>query len=130
MTAAAFAERLRARRVGAAWLARCPAHRDRTPSLSIREGRDGRVVLHCFGGCRTADVLRAAGISWHDVCGVPPTAEQRRAAAERHRADERRWLAALGRTVAVVERRHPGHPDLRALRADVTRDLRARGGVR
>ena len=32
------------------WMARCPSHEDKTPSLSIREGDDGRVLLHCFAG--------------------------------------------------------------------------------
>ena len=33
------------------WVARCPAHDDHDPSLSIREGADGRVLLKCFTGC-------------------------------------------------------------------------------
>jgi DNA primase len=33
------------------WTACCPAHNDGSPSLAIREGEDGRVLLHCFGGC-------------------------------------------------------------------------------
>lgn len=44
------------------WLARCPAHEDRSPSLSIRELEDGRVLLHDFGGCSAADVLAALSL--------------------------------------------------------------------
>jgi hypothetical protein len=44
------------------WLARCPAHEDRSPSLSIRELDDGRILLHDFGGCGTDDVLAALGL--------------------------------------------------------------------
>lgn len=33
------------------WLACCPAHEDRSPSLSINAGDDGRVLLKCFAGC-------------------------------------------------------------------------------
>jgi len=51
-------EGLRARRSASGWTARCPAHNDRTPSLSIGR-RDGRVLLHCFGGCTQAEVLDA-----------------------------------------------------------------------
>ena len=51
-------EGLRARRSASGWTARCPAHDDRTPSLSIG-WRDGRVLLHCFGGCTQADVIDA-----------------------------------------------------------------------
>jgi|GEM_PF-1900488 len=46
------------------WIARCPAHDDRNPSLSIRELDDGRVLLHCFAGCKTEDVLTSLGLGW------------------------------------------------------------------
>ncbi len=45
------------------WLAKCPAHEDRRPSLSIRETDDGRVLLNDFGGCSTSDVLGAIGMT-------------------------------------------------------------------
>ncbi|MGO1851372.1 AAA family ATPase [Microbacterium sp.] len=45
------------------WLARCPAHDDRNPSLSVRETEAGVVLLHCFAGCATADVLKAVDLS-------------------------------------------------------------------
>ena len=38
----------------------CPAHADRTPSLSVRQGERG-ILVHCFAGCRSEDVLRAIG---------------------------------------------------------------------
>ena len=46
------------RRVGSGWLARCPAHPDREPSLSVGEGEGGRLLLHCFAGCAYQDILR------------------------------------------------------------------------
>lgn len=49
------------------WLACCPAHEDRSPSLSIRELDDGRVLLHDFGGCDTGSVLGALGLSLADL---------------------------------------------------------------
>ena len=36
---------------GKGWSARCPAHDDKNPSLSISTGDDGRVLLHCFADC-------------------------------------------------------------------------------
>ena len=49
----------------------CPEHGkgrgDRNRSLSIKEGEDGRVLLHCFAGCKTADVLAALGLSMADL---------------------------------------------------------------
>jgi hypothetical protein len=53
------------------WLARCPAHEDRAPSLSIRELDDGRILLHDFGGCETSDVLAAIGLQLCDLFEKP-----------------------------------------------------------
>lgn len=49
------------------WLARCPAHDDRSPSLSLKELSDGRVLLHCFAGCETSAVLAAVGLTMGDL---------------------------------------------------------------
>jgi hypothetical protein len=49
------------------WLARCPAHEDRRPSLSIRELGDGRTLVHCFGGCDVESVLSAVGLGFSDL---------------------------------------------------------------
>lgn len=55
----------RVRRVGhGKWVARCPAHADRGPSLSIAEGDDGRVLIHCFAGCTPLAVLEVAGLDF------------------------------------------------------------------
>lgn len=61
----------RVKRTGAGrWIARCPSHDDRSPSLSIRELDDGRILLHCFAGCDVQSVLTAAGLSLDDL--FPP----------------------------------------------------------
>lgn len=57
---------------GNSWVACCPAHEDRTPSLTIRDAGDGRILIHCFSGCNTEDVLGAVGMQWEDV--MPPKA--------------------------------------------------------
>jgi hypothetical protein len=49
------------------WICKCPAHQDKSPSLSIRETDDGRVLLHCFAGCETTDVLAALGLEFSDL---------------------------------------------------------------
>src|SRR3954447_26341341 len=49
---------LSARRAGNSWLARCPAHDDRNPSLSIRES-DGKILVHCHAGCKQRTVIAA-----------------------------------------------------------------------
>jgi len=58
MTAEFIAHALSARRSGSCWMAKCPAHDDSNPSLSIREA-DGKVLLHCHAGCRQRDVIDA-----------------------------------------------------------------------
>ncbi len=45
------------------WLACCPAHDDRNPSLSIKL-HDDRVLLHCFASCGATDVLAAIGLDF------------------------------------------------------------------
>ena len=57
------------------WTARCPAHADKGPSLAVREGDDGRVLLHCFAGCETANVLGAIGMDMTDL--FPPDDKRR-----------------------------------------------------
>ncbi len=59
VAAAELAEALGARRSGDGWLARCVAHEDRDPSLSVAEGDDGRPLVHCHAGCSQFDVLAA-----------------------------------------------------------------------
>ena len=55
------------RRTGKSFKAICPAHADRTPSLSVKEGDDGRVLLHCFGGCEMEAVVAAMGLRPADL---------------------------------------------------------------
>jgi hypothetical protein len=77
---AAVVEHFDARRTGTGrWIAHCPAHPDRTPSLSIAEGRDGRVLVRCWVGCDLKTVLKSAGLSMGSLfpSGPPPTPEQR-----------------------------------------------------
>lgn len=49
------------------WTACCPAHEDKSPSLSVREADDGRVLVHCFGGCDVHTVLGAVGMDMTDL---------------------------------------------------------------
>lgn len=64
MTAADIAARLHGRKSGADWLAYCPAHMDKNPSLSLRDV-DGKVLVHCHAGCdqrRVIEALDARGL--------------------------------------------------------------------
>lgn len=55
------------RRSGTGWSARCPAHEDRKPSLSIGEGDDGRALLRCHTGCSPEAVCGALGLRLADL---------------------------------------------------------------
>ena len=52
-------------------MALCSSHPDKSPSLSVRELEDGRVLIHCFSGCGSADVLGAIGLSLADLFEKP-----------------------------------------------------------
>jgi hypothetical protein len=90
MHAAEIARALKGRKAGRGWKARCPAHDDHSPSLSISVGNDGRTLVHCFTGCSqnaVLDALRSRGLWGDEQCSVSPTAEQME---WRRRDDERR----------------------------------------
>lgn len=55
------------RKNGGGWTACCPAHDDRRPSLSIREGDDGRLLLKCHSGCAFEEILRAVDLEPRDL---------------------------------------------------------------
>ncbi len=54
-------EKVRQRQAGQ-WSARCPAHADKGPSLSVRETPEGSVLLHCFAGCTVHEISAAMGL--------------------------------------------------------------------
>lgn len=78
MSAESLLERLQGvRKTGAGrWMARCPAHEDRGPSLSVRD-KDGVVLIHCFRGCSAPEVAQAAGIELSSL--FPPSDGKTRA---------------------------------------------------
>lgn len=54
------------------WKARCPAHPDKTPSLSISLNDDGDILVHCFAGCTAEQITSAVGLSMTDLYANPP----------------------------------------------------------
>lgn len=56
--------------------AQCPAHDDKSPSLSVSPRRDGKgVVLHCHAGCDSREVLSALGLAMADLFDEPKVRE-------------------------------------------------------
>ena len=78
MTAEIIAKALGGRKTGGGWTARCPAHDDRKPSLSIRDADSNTVLVRCHAGCdqdRVIAALRARGL-WAEI---PPRSIARNA---------------------------------------------------
>lgn len=48
------------------WIARCPAHDDREPSLHVSLNGE-KILLHCFAGCSVDSICRALGITTGDL---------------------------------------------------------------
>ncbi len=126
--------RVKAKPNGRGWIAPCPAHDDRTPSLSIAQGDDGRVLLKCHAGCTHQAIVAALGIEEREL--FPPTAaaatpsrpprpprefESAKAAADAYRAtlgkESARWTYrdAQGEPIGLVLRwdREDGSKEIR-----------------
>jgi putative DNA primase/helicase len=90
---------------GGAWTARCPAHEDRSPSLSIKEGHGGRVLLRCHAGCTTEAIVAALGLTMADLFPAELRAERTSGPAdarvERAPGHDNGALAPRGQPVLV-----------------------------
>src|SRR5687767_1020977 len=49
------------------WVALCPSHSDRKPSLSISIGDSGKVLIHCQAGCETDEILAELDLTMADL---------------------------------------------------------------
>jgi putative DNA primase/helicase len=114
MTAESIAQALGGRKAGTTWMARCPAHADREPSLSIKDGDGGRVLVRCHAGCdqeRVIATLRSRGL-WAEnsprrfILPAPRAA----AASQPDRDDAKRsrsalaiWRSAISADGSLVE---------------------------
>ena len=57
---------------GTQYTALCPAHEDKTPSLAISE-KDGKILLHCYAGCSTENIVAAIGLEMRDLFAAENT---------------------------------------------------------
>lgn len=99
MTAETIAKALGGRKAGGGWVARCPAHDDRVPSLSISDAYDGKVLMRCHAGCdqrRVIAAIRSRGF-WNENAQRRFTCPAPRAAANDRpgRYDAKHTEAAL-----------------------------------
>ena len=98
MIAEIIATALGGRKVGSGWMARCPAHDDREPSLSIRDS-DNKVLVRCHAGCDQRLViakLKERGL-WEGRCGLCPrrALPNRRAASKSNQHPVEKTVVAL-----------------------------------
>jgi len=95
MIADKFLDRLEGVRESAPdrWIAKCPAHDDGSPSLSVSDIGD-KVLIHCHAGCSPYEVLDAVGLEINDL--YPPRDPQTHGTGPvRRRADYKgAWLLA------------------------------------
>jgi hypothetical protein len=54
------------RRGGTGFVARCPSHDDKKQSLSLAED-SGRILVKCFAGCSTKQIISSLGLDWTDL---------------------------------------------------------------
>jgi putative DNA primase/helicase len=113
MMAEVIARALGGRRISTGWMARCPSHPDREPSLSIT-ATDGKVLVRCHAGCeqhRVIAALRAHGL-WRDAGPCSPNASSlrscisnapRRGYDSRTQAALRLWRATIPSPGSLVE---------------------------
>lgn len=85
----------------------CPAHRDNEPSLSIKEGDDGKVLLRCFAGCTLGDVTEAIGLSLRDLFPEPSSGAHSNGKMHRNVAEAYDYTDAEGKLVFQTVRYEP-----------------------
>ena len=114
MTAETIATALGGRKAGSGWMARCPTHDDREPSLSIRDADDGKVLVRCHAGCdqeRVIATLRSRGL-WTEngprrfIRPAPraaATSQPDRDDAKRSKAALAIWQSAMSAGGSLVE---------------------------
>ena len=82
------------------WKARCPAHEDRSPSLSIKEVEDGQLLIHCHAGCDPASIVSAVGLTLSDL--FPPDPYIKSSKHRRKRYKNYRLIVERARSAAVL----------------------------
>jgi phage/plasmid primase-like uncharacterized protein len=114
MSAAAIVAALGGRWCGTYGVCRCPAHDDKHPSLSITDGSDGRLLVHCFAGCDGTEVLahlRGRGMFTERDETVQQALDRDHAEARRRAQAQRAWEEAgpIEGTLGEAYLRHRGY---------------------
>jgi hypothetical protein len=70
------------------WVALCPAHDDRSPSLSITETTDGTTLIKCWAGCGADEIVQSVGLSLGDLFPQAAAIQGSRPRIRRYNANE------------------------------------------
>jgi putative DNA primase/helicase len=71
------------------YVARCPAHDDKSPSLSIKRV-DDRVLVNCFAGCSASEVMESVGLTLSDLFDKPKGDKPKLSDYQRKRSNQAR----------------------------------------
>lgn len=82
------------------WIACCPAHDDKHPSLSVCEMEDGTILIKCWAGCGAADVISAVGLEFSDL--FPNKRRPKNGKRERQPFNPKDILRIMSREAFVV----------------------------
>jgi hypothetical protein len=107
------------------WVALCPAHADKTPSLRITEIADDKLLLKCWAGCTTKEVVTAAGLEQRDLFHSS-NSKASRTGPSRTAVDLERMVYRIGRS--QISRGEDLSADDRR-RLDLARDRLASLGI-
>ncbi len=78
------------------WIACCPAHLDKSPSLSITETSDGVVLIKCWAGCSANDIVQAIGLQLRDLF---PGSKERHHGPSKAAIEHERMIIRIGQSL-------------------------------
>ncbi|QQE83282.1 CHC2 zinc finger domain-containing protein [Pseudomonas putida] len=78
------------------WIACCPAHLDKSPSLKISETSDGVVLIKCWAGCSANEVVQAIGLQLRDLF---PGNTKRRRGPSKAAIEHERMILQIGQSL-------------------------------
>ena len=95
------------------WMACCPGHDDKSPSLAIKEGNDGKIILHCFAGCPTESIVSALNLEMSDLFAQKLSIVKNPSQIPRRKLETALIHELMVLNIAINSRheRHPIHAD-------------------
>ncbi|MEN9664720.1 MAG: primase, partial [Planctomycetota bacterium] len=111
------------RQSGSGYSCRCCAHEDRSPSLSINVGDDGRVLLTCHAGCSLSAILESLRLEPKDLFPEGPSASSPRRSSARPTGKPKQSFPSAEAAEAQVVRRVGRQPTARWEYFDAAGDL-------